>query len=233
MKLSKELYDTLLKDDVSALEQMWDEFEGITYDEDREQDMKRLYFDLDGVLATWQEKLKNDFIMPNGDIIPKGSPVTDELWNNPITHYYATIPPYQAFAEFVNDLCLNKDVEVFVLSKSPSFAIRDKLSWVHSVLPNLPKDHILLCPYGEYPKTNFLGHLSKDDYLFDDFSPNLKEWHDAGGFAVNVLNGVNHSEKRFPNLPNYDMETVHKIFDEYILNDITKEWLKEDEGLDR
>lgn len=220
MKLTKALYDELLSNDIEHLEKIWDEFEGIIYEPERTE-MKRLFFDMDGVLATWQTELLNDFVLPSGEVLKAGSPVTDELWNNPTTHYYASIPPYERFVDFINNvLCKDSDFEVFILSKSPSFAIKDKLSWLDKYLPNVKKDHILLCPYGEFPKTNFLDHITKDDFLFDDYSPNLREWDKVGGFAVNVLNRVNHLENNFYNISNdIDLYDYVSFFSEDLKTD--------------
>lgn len=219
MKLARETYSNILQNAIERFEDpsFWSDFEGITYKVESEKEMgkKRLFFDLDGVLAVWQDKLFNPITLPNGEILPIGTPVTDEIWNNPETHYYASIPPYPVFVDAINDfLCDRDDCEVFILSKSPYFAIKDKFDWVRKYLPNIPTDHIIICPYGKYPKTNFLDEISKDDYLFDDFSPNVREWNEAGGTPVNVVNGVNNNDPKFMNIyNNFSSEEVYEKYE--------------------
>lgn len=218
MKIDKTTYSSMLcsESGIKELEKMWDNLEGISYLE-KEPFKKRIFFDMDGTLFLWQYKLQESFVMPNGEILPKGTPVTDELWNNPTTHYYAHIPPYEELVDFVNDELLNRDdVEVFILSKSPSFAIKDKLDSINKYLPNVPKDHIILCPYGEYSKTNFLDKVTENDFLFDDFSPNLREWQSNGGQAVNVLNTHNKVDELAYNINVFDSESIRNFFEEHI-----------------
>lgn len=217
MELSYSDYLLSLKNNVEFLKINWDSFNGIDFME--QQNKPIFYFDMDGVLATWQTNLLSDFVMPNGDILPKGSPVTDELWNNPDTHYYASIPPYTEFVEYVNEeLCKNPEIEVYVLTKSPVFAIDDKLQWLKTYLPNLSEDHILILPYRDSAvKSKYVPRIDENTYLFDDFSPNLRQWENAGGKAYNVFNGVNHPERNFSNI------ACNEEFDRTVLDIVVSE----------
>lgn len=221
MELSYQNYLFSLKNDVEYLKRNWDTFDGIDFM--YRHDKPIFYFDMDGVLATWQTNLLHDFVMPDGDVLPKGSPVTDELWNNPDTHYYASIPPYQSFVDYINEeLCKNPELEVYVLTKSPVFAFDDKLNWLKENIPNLPEENVLILPYRDNAvKSKYVPRIDENTYLFDDFSPNLRQWEKAGGRAYNVCNGVNHLEQSFPNIANNE-EFDRAVFDRIVEEAIEK-----------
>lgn len=162
------------------------------------------YFDMDGVLAEFQRTFHKDFVdETTGTVIAKkGDVVLDEHWQNPKYHYYRSLPPTE-LCGIVDNLCKKGYSDnVYILTKSTYDAVRDKYLWVKDNLPHFNLDNMIFVPYSKnnVEKAEFVPYINKDAYLFDDFSPNLEYWNGKGGKSVNVLNGLNHKDRRFANI---------------------------------
>ncbi len=140
--------------------------------------MKRVFIDMDGVLATFhQDKSLEEIAVPG---------------------YWVSLEPQQNVVDAVRSLLRSKDddTEYYILSAVLNEkAAAEKIEWNRYYLPELPLDAMLMVPYGE-TKTSFVkketGYVSETDILVDDFTKNLKSWH---GIGVKVLNRINNTKK--------------------------------------
>jgi len=136
----------------------------------------RIFFDLDGTLAKWQENASIE------DLYRKG--------------YFENLPAEKELVDLVNRLSKTQHKTVYILSAYLSdslYAREEKLAWIRKHLPKnvLP----LLVPYGEN-KAKFVEKrtgisISSTDLLVDDHSKNCIEWEEAGGRSIKFLNGIN------------------------------------------
>lgn len=147
--------------------------------------MKRLFIDMDGTLAEWQEGTPFEIVCENG--------------------YAANLPVNGNMVDATKTLvklCRTRGVDVYILSAVLDFAhsIPDKDKWLDNVLPGVfDTEQRLYVPNG-MNKAEFVMqklNTNKDSaflsqcYLLDDYSKNIREWTEAGGKAIKVFNGVN------------------------------------------
>lgn len=139
--------------------------------------MKRIFIDMDGVLAEWKPcKTLEDLYLPG---------------------YFAALKPQSTVVDAVKEL-LNSyhgQVEVFVLSavfEDCPYAIPDKNKWLNLYLPEIDQEHRIFAS-ASVPKFMAVpGGIRNDDLLLDDYTVNLLAWsYHAKG--VKLLNGINHS----------------------------------------
>lgn len=136
---------------------------------------KRFFIDMDGTLAKW-----NDVQFEN--LFEKG--------------YYLNLEPNINVVKTVKTL-LNHEQDVYILSaylEESKYARDEKILWLQQYLPELPKEKYILLPYGEEKSKYIKGEINKDDILLDDYTKNLLEWEKTGGFAIKLLNGINHNK---------------------------------------
>jgi len=80
--------------------------------------------------------------------------------------------------------------QVYILSAciGTDYCESEKMEWIDRYLPFLPKENILLVPYGTVKAKAFAKayktKITRNDVLFDDYKVNLKEWLQAGGSVV-------------------------------------------------
>lgn len=129
---------------------------------------RRIYIDMDGVLATWNsDKSLEEVAMPG---------------------YFRDLLPMRNVVDAIKKIVLSRKYEVFILSSVlHDIAIRDKNFWLDTYLPEIPLINRIFVPYGQI-KADYIGKLDYRDILIDDFSKNLKEWH---GVGIKLLNGIN------------------------------------------
>ena len=130
---------------------------------------KRLYVDMDGVLAQF-----------NPD-------ATLEELHRP--GYYGNLKPMDNVVQAVNMIAEKEnDIEVYILSKvlKPEHIKKEKSRWLDKYLPSIPKENRVFCDYG-ISKAEVVK-AGKEDVLLDDFSPNLHEWRGRG---IKLFNGIN------------------------------------------
>lgn len=135
--------------------------------------MKRLYVDMDGTLAVFNNQIESEEVL-----YQQG--------------YYRNLPPQQNVIDAVRILSRREDIEIFVLSAvlPTPYAQQEKDAWLNDYLPEIDSAHRIYVPCGE-DKGKYIGHtLGKDDLLLDDYSKNLHSWCPPGS-AIKLMNGIN------------------------------------------
>ena len=150
--------------------------------------LKKIYFDLDGVLADFKRGVKElagfgisetdqDAVMKNED---------DAMWEaiSRVEHFYDRLEPLSSgmelfrFAEKKYPGC----IEVLTGIPKPKRGIlnagEDKISWVKRILGEDIPVHIVF----KEEKKNFCK--GKDYVLIDDRRTNIEEWEEAGGTGI-------------------------------------------------
>lgn len=139
----------------------------------------RLFVDMDGTLAEWQE----------------GTPLEEVC----APGYFAQLPPNENMAKAMIrfwEYSRKNNIEVFILSAvfDDGHSIRDKNAWLDQYIPFIDAEHRIFVSCEE-PKTAYinehLGGMSESDILIDDYSKNIKEWIAGGGKAIKMFNRVN------------------------------------------
>lgn len=131
---------------------------------------QRIFFDLDGVLAVWQD-------VPQERLTQKG--------------YFSSIPIQENVVAAFRLLEQLPDIELYILSCvfQDSHSESDKKAWVAEHL-NLPEERQLYCPCGsrkEYALEK-IGGIRPSDVLIDDYTQNLRYW---AGIPIKFYNGIN------------------------------------------
>lgn len=134
---------------------------------------KKLYFDMDGVLATWQEGTPIETVCSPG--------------------YFANLPAEQNVVDALKVLATNDRVELHILSAvfDEPHNIADKLHWIKFRLRNVVKPENIHFVSNDTRKSLALGGIDKSDILIDDYSKNIFEWIEDGGTAIKMFNATN------------------------------------------
>jgi len=136
----------------------------------------RIFFDMDGVLATWNADASIEEVASPG--------------------YFSTREPMKNVCECCNYLCQNNDVTVYILSSAfnDNHSIKEKIIWAlkHT---SIAVEHMIFVPYGA-AKNTVLKDCYESDVLIDDYTRNLEEWH---GKAIKLYNGINGTKGTWSN----------------------------------
>jgi len=131
---------------------------------------QRIFFDLDGVLAVWQD-------VPQERLTQKG--------------YFSSIPIQENVVAAFRLLDQLPDIELYILSCvfQDSHSESDKKAWVAKHL-NLPEGRQLYCPCGNRKENALkkIGGIRPSDVLIDDYTENLRYWT---GIPIKFYNGIN------------------------------------------
>lgn len=167
---------------------------------------KRIFIDMDGTIAdihgeeNWYERVKNE-----EDFFKKLNPFTNLI-----------------VALFLISLKYPKEeVELFSLSAiEKSFAKTAKDEWIAKEASFINESNRIYTKCGDR-KADYVGPITKDDILLDDYSKNLIEWVEAGGTAIKVRNNINCSGKTWKGDTIYNQDSVSKIMQklDLVIND--------------
>lgn len=131
---------------------------------------QRIFFDLDGVLAVWQD-------VPVEDVVKRG--------------YFARLPAQENVVHAFRILERRPDMELFILSSvfQDNHSEQDKRVWVDKHL-GLMYEHQIYCPCDRKKETALerIGGIRASDVLIDDYSRNLQCW---SGIPIKMYNGIN------------------------------------------
>lgn len=132
-----------------------------------------IFIDMDGVLDKYKNVKRKTF---------KPFPV----------EFFANLEPYEGLKE-LNDF-IGRYENVYILSKTTvKNGIIGKKIWLKKYLSNLKEENIFLSSGKKATVAeNILNRpLTKNDILFDDYTANLMEWQEAGGYGIKRKNGKN------------------------------------------
>lgn len=170
--------------------------------------MKKIFIDMDGVLAEYRENCTELELMQKG--------------------YFSSLAPERNMLgalEMLVDNAENFGYSICVLSKVyPSifrYSISEKYEWKDEFMPYLYDSEFLLVDGEKEEKAEAIEKMQntkidKDCILIDDYNHNLTNWQQNGGTAVKFINEINDKKKSFVgNRISYDM-TALEIFNEII-----------------
>lgn len=142
---------------------------------------KRLFLDMDGTLARFHDVDKT-FI--------------EAMWQE---GFYVGLKPFQnmidGIREFIKE---HPEIDVYVLSAvldtDPPFVEDEKNAWLDHYLPEILPSHRIFTRAG-HNKADYIGTVSAQDYLIDDYNKNLREFEASGARAIKFRNDINHQGK--------------------------------------
>lgn len=151
--------------------------------------MKRIFFDMDGVLAEYKKDCT-----PR-DLSEKG--------------YFLTLSPewnmLRAMMRLVENapaLGISVCVLTKVYPKMFRYSVSEKLQWRDKFMPQLFDSEFIMvngdCEEKSDKICEVYGEdINSDCILIDDYNPNLAEWRKNGGTAVKYVNGINDKNRSF------------------------------------
>lgn len=157
----------------------------------------RIFWDMDGVLAMWQEIASLSALYENG--------------------HFANLPADRRLCEYAEELS-KKGIETYLLTQylhGSTTYIPEKETWTKREMPGM-EEKILFVPSdtrkSDFVEDWFKKDLTKNDILVDDHSPNLIPWELAGGTAIKWCNGFNDSRRsKFSGMRAHSVEELKKF----------------------
>ncbi len=137
---------------------------------------KRLYVDMDGVLAVFNNNISSE----------------EELYAE---GYFRELNPQQNVVDAVKELIKRGDIEVHILSSylgDSEYALKEKNEWLDEYLPELKKENRIFVPCG-VDKKEAIPDISDRDFLLDDYTHNLLLWQPPAR-GIKLLNDINHTK---------------------------------------
>lgn len=133
---------------------------------------RRIFVDMDGVLAKWEEASLEEMTSPGFFISRKPDPNVCDMFR------------------MLQEKAAEGSLEVFILSSYLlPMSMEEKIEW-NQMYTHIPRENQIYVPYGESKATalEVVGGIQATDVLIDDFTKNLKEWP---GVAIKLYNGIN------------------------------------------
>lgn len=157
---------------------------------------KRLFVDMDGVLAEWRT-----------------DKTTEDTYEK---DYFKNLSPYQNVLSAVKEIAeIYPEISVNILSAvfpDNPYAIADKTQWLKRYLPEIGTENIFFVDCG-CKKTDVCSEMTKDDILLDDYNNNLIDWRENGGTAIKIYNGVNSNNGDFDRIIDKDKNAETIVLD--------------------
>ena len=141
----------------------------------------RVYADMDGTIARFYEHAN-----------------CLEMMYSP--RFFRKLNPYKNVIEGLKMLqnADEMDVEIHILSavhiSVKSQTIEEKRDWLREHCDFIPEDRFIFVDVGDDKPSavkKIYGELSASDILLDDYNKNLREWQNAGGSSVKMVNEIN------------------------------------------
>ena len=153
----------------------------------------RLFVDMDGTLAEWRNIILKIENYEQKDIVVKK---LNAILLSP--GYFLSLEPHKNIVNAIRQL-IKDGYEVFILScamekQSLPNPKTEKRDWLSEYIPEIDDDHIIFVPDGENKTKYIPGGVKKGDVCLDDFSPKLRDFQQAGGISVKVLNRINETK---------------------------------------
>ena len=152
---------------------------------------RRLFFDMDGVLATFHPEKSIEEISEPG--------------------YFENLEPMQCVVNAVKELCKMNDIYILSSILNDECAV-EKRKWLNKFLPCINSERMLFVPYGT-DKSDYVreitGEIITDDILVDDFTYNLVKWHGVGIKLLNKINNTNRTWTGFIVNGNADSNIIY------------------------
>lgn len=135
---------------------------------------KRIFLDMDGTLAEWRAAAQPHELYQKG--------------------YFESLKPQKRLVACIRFLLLTGlsrllRIDFYILTSylaDSEYAKPEKIVWTKKEIPELA-DKMIFVPYGK-PKSDYVGQITKNDYLLDDYKVNLEGWN---GTSIKYLNGIN------------------------------------------
>lgn len=146
-------------------------------------EIKKLYFDMDGVLSDFWGGLKEMC----GEVDASDM---DNVWDavRNIDHFYFKLKPFAGSIDMIHQFMEKYGDKCEILAAIPTekknlkFAKEDKIAWVRKYIgPNIKVNIVL-----RSEKVSFCK--GKGYILIDDFPKNIHEWEECGGTAILIKN---------------------------------------------
>lgn len=163
--------------------------------------IKKIYFDMDGVLADFNGGVRKLCGIEPPNQAHKTEKDDDIMWEaiRNVPHFYDKLDLMPGALEMFSQLNSRFDVEILSGIPKPRRGIltsgEDKTAWAHRLLSENLKVNIV---YREEKKNYVTG---PECILIDDLEKNIKEWDEAGGTGIlftsakEVLNRIDELQK--------------------------------------
>ena len=139
---------------------------------------QRLFVDMDGTLAVFQQLDKLETLYEKG--------------------YFLKLEPIINVVQEVQEIIKNHpEIEIYILSAcltDSDYAIDEKNQWLNQYLPEINQDHRIFPPCGTDKKMYIPGGVRSNDFLLDDYTQNLCLWQPPAR-GIKLLNGINHTHE--------------------------------------
>lgn len=144
----------------------------------------KLFIDMDGTTAQFYESAS----------------CLEEMYND---HFFLKLNPYKNVIRGLTKLIRSLQQEehkvfVYTLSAVPveifDKVVADKTVWIKNYFPIVNKKNMLFLNIGENKAETIkklIGDIDDSCYLIDDYNKNLKEWKNAGGTSIKLINEIN------------------------------------------
>lgn len=139
---------------------------------------RRIYLDLDGVMANLEAGL-DDLFGPDRD---RKEPITNVGWKKILAEdgFFLKLPAMKGAYEFFNSI---DSPTLSILTACPHTRYEDiakqKVAWVRK---HLSEDVVVLPVHMSDAKPLFMN--KPGDILIDDYGKNCRAWEEAGGVAI-------------------------------------------------
>ena len=148
--------------------------------------IKKIYFDMDGVLADFDRGIIELCGIEPMDQLTRSEEDNINIWEHVarIKHFYDKLEPMDGALEMINLICEKYVDKVEILTGIPKpyrnipTAGEDKINWVRRLIDKNLKVNIV---FREDKKQFCTG---KDCILVDDLKTNIDEWEESGGTGI-------------------------------------------------